>query len=182
MFQSGGAILVKINSEHVQQSVAAIQQAWKKIEPDFPIRYSFLDANFQKLFASYDRLHKIIIFFGLTAILISVMGLFALTAFLISQRTKEIGIRKILGATISDLGLLLGKDFIRLILIAALIAIPLGWWAANEWLQSFAYRITINWITFMLAALIIVVISLLTISFQAIKAAMANPVKSLRTE
>jgi putative ABC transport system permease protein len=182
MFQSGGAILVKIKGDRIQQSVANIESAWRKMEPDFPIRYSFLDDNFQKLFASYIRLQQVINFFGFTAILISVMGLFALTAFLISQRTKEIGIRKILGAGINDLSLMLSKDFVRLILIAVFIATPLGWWAASEWLQGFAYHITINWLTFLLAAVMIIVIALLTISLQTIKAAIANPIKSLRTE
>jgi len=125
-FQSGGAILLKLNSTHMQQPIAAIEQAWKKIEPDFPIRYTFLDENFESLFASYIRLQKIINFFGFAAIFIAVMGLFALTAFLTSQRIKEISIRKILGAGFGDLGLLLSKDFIRLVVIAVVIAMPIG--------------------------------------------------------
>ncbi len=181
-FQSGGGILVKINSGNITQTIASIEKVWKKIEPDFPIRYSFLNDNFQKLFASYTRLQMIINFFAFTAIFISIIGLFALTAFLISRRTKEIGIRKILGANVSDLGLLLGKEFARLVIIAVIIAVPLGWWAANTWLQSFAYRVPVNWLTFLSAALIIVVIAILTMSIQSIKAAIANPVKSLRTE
>ena len=152
------------------------------IEPDFPIRYSFLDENFQKLFVSYTRLQKIIGFFTATAILISIMGLFALTVFLTGQRTKEIGIRKILGAGFGDLASLLGKDFITLVLTAVMIALPLGWWAADKWLQSFAYRINLSWWTFGLAALIIIAISTVTIGIQTIKSATANPVKSLRTE
>ncbi len=182
MFQSGGAVLVKINSNHIQQSVAAIEQVWKKIEPDFPIRYSFLNENFQKLFASYMRLKKIISFFAATAIFISIMGLFALTAFLTGQRTKEIGILKILGAGFNDLASLLSKDFIRLVAIAVTIALPLGWWAANKWLQGFAYRINISWWMFAVAALIVMAIAIVTIGIQTIKASVANPVKSLRTE
>lgn len=182
MFQSGGGILVKLKGGQVKKSVAAIESAWKTIEPDTPIRYSFLDDNFQKLFAAHVRLQKIITFFALSAILISIMGLFALTAFLVSQRTKEIGIRKILGAGISDLGILLSRDFIRLILVSVLIAMPLGWWAAKVWLQSFSYRINISGWIFIAAGAIIIAIAAITISFQAIKAAIANPVKSLRTE
>ena len=182
IFQTGGAILIKMKSSNISGTVASIEKAWKKIDPDFPIRYSFLDDNFQKLFASYRHLQIIISFFTFSAIFISVIGLFALTAFLVARRTKEIGIRKILGANVSDLGILLGKDFVRLVILAVVIASPLGWWAANIWLQSFAYRISINWITFLSAAIIIVVIAILTISIQAIKAALANPVKSLRTE
>ena len=182
MFQSGGGILVKINSENIAQTTMAIEKVWKNIDPDFPIRYSFLDENFQKLFSAHVRLQAIIKFFAFTAIFISVTGLFALTAFLISRRTKEIGVRKILGASVADVGLLLGKDFIRLVIIAVIIATPLGWWAADAWLQSFAYRASINWITFLIAALIIVAVAIVTMSIQSIKAALANPVKSLRTE
>ncbi len=180
--QSGGGILVKISSDNIGQTVANIEAAWKKIDPDFPIRYSFIDDNFQKLFATYTRLQSIIGFFAFTAIFISVTGLFALTAFLISRRTKEIGIRKILGAGIGDLSLLLGRDFIRLVLIAVMVAVPLSWWAADKWLQSFAYRTSINWVTFLIAALVIIVIAVLTMSIQAVRAAISNPVKSLRTE
>lgn len=182
MFQSGGGILVKMNSGNIKQTIASIEKAWKKIDPDFPIRYSFLDDNFQKLFSTYKQMQIIINFFAFTAIFISVIGLFALTAFLIGRRTKEIGIRKILGANVGDLSVLLGKDFARLVILAVIIATPLGWWAANSWLQSFAYRISINWTTFLSAALIIVVIAIITMSIQTIKAAIANPVKSLRTE
>ncbi|MEJ7680645.1 MAG: FtsX-like permease family protein [Segetibacter sp.] len=145
MFQSGGAILVKLNSSHMQQSIAAIEQAWKNIEPDFPIRYSFLDDNFQQLFLSYMRLQKIITFFAIIAILISVMGLFALTAFFTKQRTKEIGIRKVLGATVMHLAALISKEFIYLVLLSVLIITPIAWWAMHEWLQTFAYRINISW-------------------------------------
>ncbi len=182
MFQSGGAILVKLNTNHMQQSVAAIEQAWKKIEPDFPIRYSFLDDNFQQLFLSYLRLQKIITFFAIIAILISVMGLFALTAFFTKQRTKEIGIRKVLGATVAHLAALISKEFIYLVLLSVLIITPIAWWAMNKWLQTFIYRINISWWIFGIAAFLVLFIALVTVSFQAIKAAIANPVKSLRTE
>ncbi len=182
MFQSGGGILIKMKSGNMGQTIVSVEKAWKKIDPDLPIRYSFLDDNFQKLFASYTQLQIIISFFTFSAIFISVIGLFALTAFLVGRRTKEIGIRKILGAGVTDLGILLGKDFVRLVILAVLIATPLGWWVANTWLQSFAYRISVNWITFLSAAIIIVVIAILTMSIQTIKAAIANPVKSLRTE
>jgi len=182
MFQSGGGILVKLDGTDIPRTVSSIEQVWKKLSPDFPIRYSFLDDNFQNLFASYLRLQKIINLFGFTAIFISVMGLFALTAFLVNQRTKEIGIRKILGAGAGDLSLLLAKNFIKLVLVSVIVAIPAGWWAANEWLKGFAYRIDISWGLFVTAAIIIIAIALLTISIQTIKAAVANPVKSLRTE
>jgi putative ABC transport system permease protein len=181
-FQSGGAMLVKLAGSHMQQSIASIEQEWKNIEPDFPMRYSFLDENFQKLFVGYIRLQKIISFFATAAILISIMGLFALTAFLTGQRTKEIGIRKVLGAGLSDLAVLLSKDFIRLVAIAVVIALPASWWATSAWLESFAYRINISWWIFAVAALVVLGIAIVTISIQTIKATVANPVKSLRME
>ena len=182
MFQSGGAVLIKLSSSNMKQAVAAIETAWKKIEPDFPIQYSFLDENFQKLFTSYIHLQQVIIFFGLVAIIISVIGLFALTAFLIGRRTKEIGIRKTLGAGTGNISLLLGKDFLRLVGIAVLIAIPAGWWAATKWLQAFAYHITLSGWIFFTAALMVVITAVIIIGTQTIRAAIANPVKSLRTE
>ncbi len=182
MFQSGGAMLVKLNSGQANQSIAAIERAWKNIEPDFPIRYSFIDENFQQLFLSYARLQKIISFFGVIAILISVMGLFALTAFYTRQRTKEIGVRKVLGATVANLATLVGKEFIYLVLLSILIITPVAWWAMQQWLDTFAYRISISWWMFVAAGLIAIVIAMITVSVQAIKAAVANPVKSLRTE
>jgi putative ABC transport system permease protein len=181
-FQSGGAVLIKLNSNQLNNTIAAIEQKWKEIEPDFPIKYSFLDENFQKLFLSHIRLQKVISFFAAAAILISVIGLFALTAFLVSQRSKEISIRKVLGAEFSHLTSLLSRDFIKLVLLAVVIATPLGWWACNEWLQTFAYRINMNWMIFLIAALVIIGIAILTIGVQVIKATVANPVKSLKTE
>jgi putative ABC transport system permease protein len=182
MYQSGGAILVKLNSDQLQQSITLIEQAWKNIEPDFPLRYSFVDNNFQKLFISYLRLQKIITFFALIAILISVMGLFALTAFFTKQRTKEIGIRKVLGATVVNLTALLSKEFLYLVLLSVIIITPIAWIAMNQWLQVFAYRINISWWMFAAAGFMAMFITVLTVSFQAIKAAIANPVKSLRSE
>lgn len=181
-FQSGGAILVKLTSNHMQQSVAAIEQAWKNIEPDFPIRYSFLDDNFQQLFLSYTRLQKIIGFFAVIAISISVMGLFALTAFFTRQRTREIGIRKVLGATVMHLAALVGKEFIYLVILSFLIVTPVAWWGMYTWLETFAYRIDISWWMFIAAGSATLIIAIITVSFQAIKAGLANPVKNLRTE
>ena len=182
MFQSGGAVLVKISSDHLQGSVAAIEQQWKKIEPDFPIQYSFIDDNFQRLFISYNRLQQIIAFFTTVAITISVMGLFALTAFFCRRRSKEISVRKVLGATVSQLAFMLSKEFVYLILVSVLIITPLGWWAMEKWLQTFAYHIKLGGWIFLAAAILSICIALLTISFQAIRTAVSNPVKSLRSE
>ncbi len=182
MFQSGGAVLVKISGDHLQQTVAAIQQQWKKIEPDFPIQYSFVDDNFQQVFIAYNRLQQIITFFTSVAITISIMGLFALTAFFCRRRSKEISVRKVLGATITQLAFLLSKEFVYLILLSVVMITPIGWWAMEKWLQTFAYHINLGGWIFLAAAIISLCIALLTISFQAIKTAIANPVKSLRSE
>jgi putative ABC transport system permease protein len=182
MFQSGGAILVKLNSSHMQQSVAAITEAWKKIEPGFPIRYSFVDENFQRLFVSYSKLQQIITFFGIIAILISVMGLFALTAFFTRQRTKEIGVRKVLGAGVVQLAALLSREFIYLVLLSVVIITPVAWWLMQKWLQTFAYRISIGCWIFLAAGTTAIAIACITVSFQSVRAALANPVKSLRSE
>ncbi len=182
VFQSGGAILVKLSGGDLRKPVAAIEEAWKSIEPDFAMRHTFLDDNFQQLFASHVRLQRVVNFFGITAIAIALMGLFALTAFLVGQRTKEISIRKVLGAGIADLGFLLGKDFLRLIAIAVLIAIPLGWWAASEWLQGFAYRVSLNGWLFTSAALGVLAIAALTVAIHTVKAARGNIAENLRDE
>lgn len=181
-FQSGGALLIKLGGQNLNRSVAAIEEVWKKVEPDYPIKYSFLNENFQKLFSSHFRLQKVISFFAVAAIFISLIGLFALTAFLTGQRVKEIGIRKVLGAGMSDLAVLLSKDFIWLVLLAVTIAMPLGWWASKMWLESFAYHVAITWSLFLLSALIIILISIVTIATQVYKATIANPVNSLRME
>jgi putative ABC transport system permease protein len=175
-------MLVKLKTAKAQQTLAGIENAWKKIEPGIPIRYSFLDDDFRLLLAEYERLGKIIFFFSVISVLIAAIGLFALTAFLAEQRVKEIGIRKVLGASVGVITALLSKDFIKLVAVAIVIATPIAWWALSKWLQDFAYRINLSWGLFALAAVITVVITLLTVSAQAIKAALANPVKSLRSE
>lgn len=182
MYQSGGALLVKINSNKTAGTVAAITEAWKKVESDLPIRYTFLDDNFQRLFAAHIRLQQIISVFAITAIIISVMGLFAMTAYLTGQRRKEIGVRKVLGASVTDIASLLSRDFVKLVLIAVVIAVPLGYWATKQWLQTFAYRISLGWQLFALSALLVLVIAVITVSLQTVKAARANPVNSLRNE
>ncbi|WP_114791060.1 ABC transporter permease [Niabella yanshanensis] len=181
-YLSGGALLAKLSGNNLSQTIGNIETSWKQIEPDAPIRYSFLDENFQRIFNTYYTIQKTISFFALVAIMISAMGLFALTAYIIKERTKEIGIRKVLGAGVSDVVILVGRLFLRLIIAALLIAIPLSWLAATKWLQTFAYRIHLNWLMAAATILTIAVIVLVTIGTQAVKAAIANPVKSLRSE
>jgi putative ABC transport system permease protein len=120
--------------------------------------------------------------FSILAILIACLGLFGLVTYAAEQRTKEIGIRKVLGATVSNIVAMLSKDFLKLVMIAALIAFPVAWWAMNKWLQNFAYRINISWWIFIMAGVVALLIALITVSLKAIKAAIANPVKNLRTE
>lgn len=181
-YQSGGAILVKLTTNHVQQTLSGIANSWKTIEPDFPIRYSFLDDDFQRLFREHTRLSKIILFFTIVSIVIAVIGLFALTSFLAQQRVKEIGIRKVLGASVQNITTLLSKDFIRLVVIAIFIAMPVSWWALHSWLEAFAYRISLRGWMFVLAGFITIALTVLTVSIQAVRSAKANPVKNLRTE
>lgn len=178
----GGGLLVKLSGPSAGNTVHAIEKFWTGIEPDMPIRYSFLDDNFQKLYLEYNRIQRVISFFTLLAVVIAVMGLFALTAFLIKEKTREIGIRKILGADVSHITFLVSKKFLQLIGIAITIALPLGWWVSQQWLQTFAYRANINWPVFLLTILTVLGIAVLTIGWQTIKAARTNPVKNLRTE
>jgi putative ABC transport system permease protein len=181
-YKSGGAILVKIKTEHARQTLAGIETVWKKTEPAFPIRYSFLDQDFQNLLAEYIQIGKLISFFTIISIVIAAIGLFALTSFLAQQRVKEIGIRKVLGASVSAITVLLSKDFIRLVIIAIFISTPIAWWALHKWLENFAYRISLSLWMSVLASVITISITLIVVCFGAIKAAMANPVKNLRAE
>jgi len=182
LMQFGSTMLVKLDSRHAQRSIAGITQIWKKIEPGFPLRYSFVDQNFEALLISYARLEKIIMFFGFVAIMISVMGLFALTAFFTRQRTKEIGVRKVLGASVTQLTTLLSRDFIYLVLLSVFIITPFTWWMVHKWLQTFAYRVDISWWMFFAAGVTAIFIAVITVSFQSIKTALANPADSLKTE
>jgi putative ABC transport system permease protein len=163
-------------------TLKSVEAAWHKLNPNEPLEYSFLDDDFQKNYEADNRLSAIVKNFTIIAILISCLGLFGLATFSAEQRTKEIGIRKVLGASLKNIVTLLSKEFLLLVLIAIVIASPLTWWAMNKWLQDFAYRTSIEWWVFVAAAGIAVFIALLTISGQAIKAALTNPVKNLRTE
>jgi putative ABC transport system permease protein len=159
-----------------------IEAGWHKLNPNEPFEYSFLDDDFQKNYLAETRLSAIVGYFTLIAILISCLGLFALATFSAEQRIKEIGVRKVLGASVAGIVTLLSKDFLKLVAIAIVIATPIAWYVMDKWLQDFAYRTSLSWWVFLLAGVIAVVIAFITISFQAIKAAIANPVKSLRTE
>ena len=175
-------LIANVATKNYPNLLKDIKYSWSKINPDIPFSYSFLDTDFQKNYEKDQRISVIVSYFTFIAILIACLGLFGLSAFSAEQRTREIGIRKVLGASVSNVASLLSKDFIKLVLIALIIASPLAWFVMNKWLQGFAYRTPVSWWLFALAGLLAIIIALLTVSFQAIKAAIANPVKSLRTE
>lgn len=180
--QFGSTLFIKTAADKTTHAVQATETAWKKFFPQEPFEYDFLDEAFAQLYRSDIKTSTLIGLFSCIAIIISCLGLFGLAAFTAEQRIKEIGIRKVLGATVTNITALLSRDFIKLVMIAFVIASPLAWLAMNTWLENFAYRINISWWVFALAGLTAVLIALLTVSFQAIKAAIANPAKSLRKE
>ncbi len=163
-------------------ALPAVEKVVKTYNPGYPFEYNFVDAQFDKIFKTETLIGKLAGIFSILAIFISCLGLFGLAAYTAERRTKEIGIRKVLGASAQGLAALLSKDFLLLVAISCFIAFPLAWWIMRDWLQSFAYRIDINWTVFALSGLLAMLIAMLTVSFQAIKASIANPVKSLRTE
>jgi putative ABC transport system permease protein len=175
-------VSVKLKAGATQTTLSAIQKQWKQFDDEFPFDYFFMDEQLNKFYQSDQRLLRVISIFATLAIIIACIGLFGLSIYTAKQRTKEIGIRKVLGASVTGIVRLLSREFIKLVSIAILIASPIAWWAANKWLQDFAYRINIGWWIFALAGVIALLIAMLTVSFQAVKAAIANPVKALRTE
>jgi putative ABC transport system permease protein len=175
-------MVVSTSSTDYKTLLGKMEAIWHRDLPSIPFDYAFLDTEVQKQYETEATLSRIINSFTLMAILISCLGLFGLAAFSAEQRNKEIAVRKTLGATVSNIVGLLTKDFIKLVFIAMLIATPLAWWGMSKWLQTFAYRMSIGWWIFALAGLVAILITLFTISFQSIKAALANPVKSLKSE
>ncbi|MGZ3752604.1 MAG: ABC transporter permease, partial [Mucilaginibacter sp.] len=175
-------IVVSTNSKNYKDLLGKIETIWHKNLPSAPFEYSFLDAEVQKQYEAEIILAQIINSFTLMAILISCLGLFGLAAFSAEQRNKEIGIRKVLGASVSGIVGLLSKDFLKLVIIAMVIATPLAWYGMHKWLQDFAYKVDISWWMFALAGVMAILIALFTVSFQAIRAALMNPVKSLKSE
>jgi putative ABC transport system permease protein len=173
---------VKIDGKNINASINSIEKKWKTYLPEMPFEYNFLDENFNKLYLSEQKQSSLFTIFACIAIFIACLGLLGLSSFAITQRIKEIGIRKVLGAGVGNIVVLLSKDFLKLVIIAALIAFPVAWYAMHQWLADFAYRINISWWIFIAAGVTAAFIALLTVSVLAIKAAVMNPVKSLRTE
>ena len=175
-------ITVKIDMSRPGESIKWIQKNWKSDFPGSLLQYDFLDKKLNDQYQAEERFSKFFLYFSFLSLLIACLGLFGLTTYAIQQRTKEIGIRKVLGATVNNIVSLLSKDFLKLVIVAAFLAFPLAWWTMNKWLKDFAYRISIGWWVFAEAALIVLLIAFVTISLQVLKAVAENPVKSLRTE
>jgi putative ABC transport system permease protein len=175
-------LLVKIKAGKEKETIAAVEKFYKQFNSGLPFQFKFLDDDYQALYSSEQRVGLLSRYFAAVAIIISCLGLFGLAAFTAQKRQKEIGIRKIVGASTRNVVAMLSKDFLKLVLVAVLIAFPVSWWAMDKWLQGFAYRVPITVSIFLIAGFATVFITLITISFQSIKAALMNPVKSLRSE
>ncbi len=175
-------IYIKTTGREAPKALAATERIWKRHSPDYPFQYSFMDDDYNRMYQSEQRTGQLFNFFAGIAILISCLGLFGLVTFTAGQRTKEIGIRKVLGASVAGIVALLSNDFLKLVFIAIVIATPLAWYAMHRWLQDFAYKITIEWWVFALAGVLAVGIAFLTVSFQSIKAALMNPVNALKSD
>ncbi|TWR31367.1 FtsX-like permease family protein [Mucilaginibacter pallidiroseus] len=175
-------VSIKIKAGASKEAINFIKQTWEKLNPDNPFEYQFLDDHFAEVYRADSQVSKIVGILAALAIAISCLGLFGLASFSAEKRVKEIGVRKVLGASVQGIVVLLSGHFVKLVLISNIIAWPLAWYVMNKWLQDFAYRIEITWSTFSLVALLSVLIALLTISYQSVKAAITNPIKSLRSE
>jgi putative ABC transport system permease protein len=173
---------LKVNTNNLPATIAAIERIYTRLFPGNPFQYAFVDEQFDGQYRNDQRFAALFSVFAVLAVLIACMGLFGLASFATRQRTKEVGIRKVLGATVAGIVALLSKDFVKLVLLANFIAWPLAYVAMNAWLQNFAYRIDIGWWVYALAGTMALLIALITVSTQAIKAAVANPVEALRYE
>jgi putative ABC transport system permease protein len=174
--------LIKLHTTRIKQAIERIKKAYQSAAPDYPFEYSFLDERFDQLYKAEIKQESLLRAFSLIAICIACLGLFGLASYTALKRTKEIGVRKVLGSSITNIVLLLSKDLLKPVFVGTVIALPIGYLIMQKWLQSFAYRITVPWWLFAIAAAIGVLIALFTVSMQAVKAAVANPTKSLRTE
>ena len=177
-----GTFFVQANSSKIKQALSGAEATWKKFFPQEPFEYNFMDEEFAQMYKSDIKTSRLVGIFSGIAIFLCCLGLLGLVSFMAEQKTKEIGIRKVLGASVAGITTLLSKDFIKMVLIAIVIASPIAWWAMNKWLEEFVYRIHITWWMFAAAGVLALLIALFTISFQAIKAALVNPAQSLRTE
>ena len=175
-------LLIKLRTTDLREAMQQIENVFDRVAPSTAMEYVFLDESLDKLYKSEERLAKVVFIFAGLAIFIACLGLFALAAFATERRIKEIGIRKVLGASVANIVNLLSQDFLKLVLLAIVLATPIAWWVMQNWLSDFAYRIDMPWSVFIISAGLAIFITLLTVSTQSIKAAMTNPVNSLKTE
>ena len=182
LYPPGSIIVASVQANNDRRTIAAIESLYEKYNPGFPFTFNFLDEAYQKQYDTETRMSALSKYFAGLASIISCLGLFGLAAFTAQKRRKEIGVRKVIGASVVNITTMLTKDFLQLTIISLLIALPISWWMMNNWLQGFAYRISITPYIFITAAVAVILITLFTISFQSIKAATTNPVKSLRSE
>lgn len=180
MGNNNGAILVKVKTQDIAGLLSTLKKEWSRFSPGEPMPYSFLDERFLETYETERKTGRILYLFAALTVFVACLGLFGLATFTAEQRTKEIGIRKVVGASVPNIVALLSKDFLRLVLIANLVAWPVAWWIMRQWLQEFAYRISLSWWLFAVAGAAALLVALVTVSFQAIRAARVNPVKNLR--
>jgi len=173
---------IRLHTNNLQLALQHVEKSWTTAFPGNPFDYFFLDEYFNRQYASERKFEQLFMIFAALAIIISCLGLFGLSAFTASQRIREIGIRKVLGASAANITTMLSVDFLKLVLLSILLVSPLTWFIMNSWLRDFSYRIHINGWIFVLAGLVSLIIALITVSFQAVKAALSNPVTSLRSE
>ncbi|WP_431215089.1 ABC transporter permease [Puia sp. P3] len=179
---NGGIVLLRTQRGKTEATIHALEKINKELNPAYPFSYGFVDQDINSLYSGERQMGSLFNVFAIIAIFISCMGLYGLSAFMAEQRTREIGVRKVLGASVFNLVYLLSTGFTKLILIAVVIAIPIAWFVMNKWLSSFAYRVDIGWVVFLLASLGALAIAWITVSYESFKAAILNPVKSLKSE
>jgi hypothetical protein len=175
-------ILVRTQPGQVKEAINSLESVTKQMNPKFPLTYTFAEDAYMTLYKSESVISGLANYFAFIAIFISCLGLFGLSAFMAEQRTKEIGVRKVLGASVASVVRLLSGDFLKLVLMAIIIAAPLAWYVMNRWMENFSYKVGVEWWVFVLSGIVAIMIALLTVSFQSIKAALLNPVKSLKSE
>jgi ABC-type antimicrobial peptide transport system permease subunit len=178
----GGTVVVRARPDATEATISALGKISHDLNPAYPFSYGFLDQELAGQYKGEQQMGSIFNLFAALAIFISCLGLYGLSAYMAEQRTKEIGVRKVLGASLFNILRLLSTDFTRLILVATVIAIPLSWWAVNKWLESFAYHVRVGWVIFVVAPLAALLIAWITVSYESIKAGVANPATSLRSE
>jgi ABC-type antimicrobial peptide transport system permease subunit len=179
---NGGTVLVRTQPGKTEATIRALEKVCKKLNPAFPFSYGFVDQDINNLYKGEQQLGSLFNVFAIIAIFISCLGLYGLSAFLAEQRTREIGVRKVLGASVFNVVYLLSTGFTKLILVAIAIAIPIAWFATNKWLSGFAYRINVGWVVFLISSFGALAVAWITVSYESVKAAVANPAKSLKAE